>query len=113
MGVTLLGARTMPQPVVKPTINVLIVGGRELSAQVLAHEGHADLEQVERDRQGPRRRLSGRHHGRIIADEAFAIPGTPVTSLLHRGLSDAGGKVTCDATGRHDDLRPGVRALGS
>ena len=58
----------MAQPVLKSTVYFLVSGVWELSSQILAHEGHACFEQVERGRQGPRGRLSGRHHGRIISD---------------------------------------------
>ena len=58
----------MAQPVLKSTFYFLVVGAWELSPQILTHEGHACFEQIQRDRQGPRGRLSGRHHGRIISE---------------------------------------------
>lgn len=58
----------MAQPLLKSTVDVLVVGVWELSSQILALEHHACFAQIQRDRQGPRGRLSGRHHGQIIPE---------------------------------------------
>lgn len=79
----------MAQPFVKSTIYLLVFGVWKLSPQVLSHEDHACFEKIERDRQGPRRRVSGRHHWRIIS-EGHSTAGARVIRRQRRPQATPG-----------------------
>jgi hypothetical protein len=108
----------MAQPVLKSPVYFLAFGVRELSSKILAHEGHACFEEVKRDLQGPRARLRGWRHGRIIPEGAavYAVPWigfqkqTKAGELGEADLDQVTGGVA--QVGQHVKLQGPKAALG-